>query len=633
LGTRPYWLARRTELKAMIKDLHCPHLFVTFSAADVQWPDLHRHMPSQLPLNATEQDRARIYNRDLNDNPAIAAYWFQKRWELYLKHVLKPKFKITDYWYRYEWQHRGSSHVHAFFWLRDAPNVEDLDPEDPESAQAFVTFWDPLVSTINPSINEPKTAIHPSAQHPSTLTYTQRALAQLLNRVQRHTKCTSYCLRRAKGTPPDAPPICRFKYPKELSDITALIRDEKGILRLTTKRNDPLLNEHSVLQILGWRANVDFTPCASLGAVETYITKYCSKTEVKSESYGHIFNKVMAQLNEADPAHVAFQKLLGKLLIERDWSAQECMHILLGCNMFGSTRQFRSLNISSKRTNMVLSPEDRGDDDSHVTTATWIDRYEDYCRAKLQLHHPYRNVNDLQKDEDGNDIGWIAAYERCKDECDFHDEDPLMKEEDMESDEQEIQDEFEDEDEIEEERLLRDWQELARRGPRTQSTRSRLGQRDIDKNFDWKASYNVYGMDNVKTAESYIDEQKRQTEIFNEEIPDVDITKLVGNQRRVFLKVLSHYQQILAGTNPPPLTINIDGTAGTGKSFLISAITKAITILAHERGHVSPIIRIAPTGNAAFNIHGTTIHQSLSLPKSGFPQLNNQQKGQLQKRW
>ena len=108
----------------------------------------------------------------------------------------------------------------------------------------------------------------------------------------------------------------------------------------------------------------------------------------------------------------------------------------------------------------------------------------------------------------------------------------------------------------------------------------------------------MYGSDNVKTAESYIYEQKRQTEIFNEEIPDVDISKLVGNQRRIFLKILSHYQQLLRGTNPPPLTINIDGTAGTGKSFLIWAITKAITNLAHERGHMSPIIRIASDDEA-----------------------------------
>src|SRR5436190_12884118 len=156
--------------------------------------------------------------------------------------------------------------------------------------------------------------------------------------------------------------------------------------------------------------------------------------------------------------------------------------------------------------------------------------YEEYCRAKLQLHHPYQNINDLQKDEDGKDIGWVVAYERCKNECDFHDEDPLMKEEDLESEEPEIEEEFEDEDETEEERILRDWQELARRGPGTRSTRSRLGQRDIDRDFDWKASYNIYGADNVKAAESYIDEQKWQTEVFDEEIPDVDISKLVGNQ-------------------------------------------------------------------------------------------------------
>ena len=200
--------------------------------------------------------------------------------------------------------------------------------------------------------------------------------------------------------------------------------------------------------------------------------------------------------------------------------------------------------------------------------------YEEYYRAKLQLHHRYRNINDLQKDEDGNDIGWIAVYERCKDECDFHDEDPLMKEKDLENEESETE----------------DWQELARRDPGTRSTHSRLGQRDIDRDFDWKASYNVYGTDNIKIAENYIDEQKRQIEIFDEEIPDVDISKLIGNQRRIFLKVISHYQQILPERNPPPLTINIDGTAGTGKSFLISAITKTLNNLASERGHMSLII-------------------------------------------
>jgi hypothetical protein len=39
--------------------------------------------------------------------------------------------------------------------------------------------------------------------------------------------------------------------------------------------------------------------------------------------------------------------------------------------------------------------------------------------------------------------------------------------------------------------------------------------------------------------------------------------------------------------------------------------------MAQERGHKSPIIRLAQTGIAAFNIHGGTLHRSLSLPLAG----------------
>ena len=76
-GTRPYWFGCRTGLKAAINDMKCPHVFQTYSAADVQWPDLHKHMPRQASLDATECERARINSQNLNDNPGIAAFWFQ----------------------------------------------------------------------------------------------------------------------------------------------------------------------------------------------------------------------------------------------------------------------------------------------------------------------------------------------------------------------------------------------------------------------------------------------------------------------------------------------------------------------------------------------------------------------------
>ena len=38
----------------------------------------------------------------------------------------------TDYWFRKEFQHRGSVHVHGVVWLPKAPNVDKLKQNDPE---------------------------------------------------------------------------------------------------------------------------------------------------------------------------------------------------------------------------------------------------------------------------------------------------------------------------------------------------------------------------------------------------------------------------------------------------------------------------------------------------------------------
>ena len=32
----------------------------------------------------------------------------------------------SDYWLCFEWQHRGSPHIHGLAWLTNAPNVEEI---------------------------------------------------------------------------------------------------------------------------------------------------------------------------------------------------------------------------------------------------------------------------------------------------------------------------------------------------------------------------------------------------------------------------------------------------------------------------------------------------------------------------
>ena len=85
------------------------------------------------------------------------------------------------------------------------------------------------------------------------------------------------------------------------------------------------------------------------------------------------------------------------------------------------------------------------------------------------------------------------------------------------------------------------------------------------------------------------------------------------------------------------MTVNVDGTAGTGKSFLIWAITTALRELFSDGAITFDLfVHLAPTGVAAFGIHGWTINFGLTIPvKEGteFNQLGQISLACFQTRW
>ncbi len=87
---------------------------------------------------------------------------------------------------------------------------------------------------------------------------------------------------------------------------------------------------------------------------------------------------------------------------------------------------------------------------------------------------------------------------------------------------------------------------------------------------------------------------------------------LLNTERReVFDRVLRHYDSGI----PSPLQIHVDGVAGTGKSCLIDLLSRHLNYHAYLEGRTSPVVlRGAPTGVAAYNINGSTLHRLLSLP-------------------
>ena len=90
---------------------------------------------------------------------------------------------------------------------------------------------------------------------------------------------------------------------------------------------------------------------------------------------------------------------------------------------------------------------------------------------------------------------------------------------------------------------------------------------------------------------------------------------LNGIQLDIYNKVATHATLLLHNRQPAPFRLNVDGTAGTGKSFLIDAISHLLHDLRNNlRPGTGPLLRrLAPTGVAAYNISGQTYHSALGL--------------------
>ena len=59
----------------------------------------------------------------------------------------------TDYWLRFEWQHRGSPHVHGLAWLPDTPDVEQHAGGASNALQEdIIKHADQLICTMNPAV-------------------------------------------------------------------------------------------------------------------------------------------------------------------------------------------------------------------------------------------------------------------------------------------------------------------------------------------------------------------------------------------------------------------------------------------------------------------------------------------------
>ena len=180
-----YLEMRKKDIFAMIRQLSLPTWFMSLSAADTRWTDLLKMLATLndgIEYSETElerltwQEKTKLVQKD----PVTCSRYFDHRVQEFLNTILKsssePIGKVLDYFYRVEFQQRGSPHIHMLVWVENAPTLET------KSEQEIIEFVDQYL-TCN-SDNE--------------------KIANLVN-LQSH-KHSRTCRKKGK-------PICRFGFP------------------------------------------------------------------------------------------------------------------------------------------------------------------------------------------------------------------------------------------------------------------------------------------------------------------------------------------------------------------------------------------------------------------------------------
>ena len=451
-GSPPYFEKAKKDLFAMIRQLGPASLFCSFSSAETKWIHLlrilgklidHKDYSDEDLENLTWDEKCRLIQSD----PVTCARHFDYQFNTFLKQSLMtdvaPLGKIKDWFYRVEYQQRGSPHIHVLIWLENAP-VFGVDKDEDVTA-----FIDKIITCRKP-VNDSK-------------------LLQLVNRqTHRHSHT---CRKKSKN-------VCRFNYPQPpmrstqilypLDDTSqTVIRNRKSLWKdIKNKLNDlkegkditfdQLLKEmdvseceyiHAVRSSLNcptiflkrspnelrinnynpaclhaWRANMDIQFVLDVYACAMCIVSYISKSQ---KGMSELLRKACAEAKEGNCSIKQQVRDIGnKFLNSVEISAQEAVYIILQLPMRKSSRNVVFVNTSPScdRVELLkpLSEIERLSDESeeihsggllkryverpdclqNVTLADWAAWYDSCGQSKYKKSLKKSDVDNLLLDDE-----------------------------------------------------------------------------------------------------------------------------------------------------------------------------------------------------------------------------------------
>lgn len=261
--------------------------------------------------------------------------------------------KVKDFWWRIEFQNRGSPHLHMVVYLEHCPKFDT-----PEGLQHI----DKTCSCDLPPEEDEE-------------------LRQLVKKCQTH-RHTPTCKKNSTVN-------CRFGFPRQECSETKIvahsseefIRSNGRIVLLKRRKEDQWINSYNPTLLRLWKGNMDIQPCGSNEAIAYYIAKYVSKTEPAGVE-PTVARAIREIRREDSTTSTKLFKICMRILKERQVSSCECAYRLCHLPLRDSSRICVFLNTRKpEEIYKVIRFDEHG-----TAVAYFINIFERY--EKRPLVHP-----------------------------------------------------------------------------------------------------------------------------------------------------------------------------------------------------------------------------------------------------
>lgn len=544
---------------------------------------------------------------------------------------------VEDYFWRVEYQARGAPHVHCMLWIEGAPILGRDNTEE------VIQYLEKIATCDMPDSN------------------TSPTLHELVKTFQVH-KCNKYCtkLYRTHGKTYRK---CRFGFPRPTKDCTEINdvvdclaeskrgRPRKRIYHLRRSDDATMINDYNPALLLASQSNVDVQYIGHRGSrLVYYITCYMTKHERSEQD--DLWKDAFT--TDGPLASLAWSLVL-KSLKKRQVGACEAADNSLGHKLYSKSRQMKFADLGRPETvKRIMKPvsalEDLAANDPNTNDVfqphTVIDIYPDrpdaleecslhefvgwydriplkvplkkeqlklkslpytlrkrtnkpyivmhqkvnqhlspenrelYYYYLLKLFKPWRTEGDLQLPGMTSEQTFEALCTELPAMQEYHEKTTTS------------------------EHVDRQLEESIRERAAEKNQREETGCDEVAAHEE--GALVGCAPDHLLDAMQDIVEAQRKVGISTDELQSI-YDGLNLDQRRVIDTVVKSICD-----DKKQIRLIVSGQGGTGKSRVITVLSQ----LVHKQvaSNLPAVVVCAPTGLAAFNIGGSTVHRTLALP-------------------